>query len=378
MEPWLDTFLFEHDCKMLKLLGTALILCCSNLICVASSNDSILSKNSFYILPIASYQQETSFAAGMAGAHYFKSKDQSKISSIAGTAVYSLNNQFIFNLTPKIYIRKKKWYLYSNLSAKSYPDYYFGIGMKQNTKAVPFTARNISLSFQPQYIISKYFFLGTILSLEAEHLLSDINSPTIYKNKDFYYRPSDWKPYHQLNVGLIAAYDSRDNQFYPTKGNFAKTTLSLSKAGWGSSYSLQEINLDLRNYLPLMDQHIFATQIYFDGIYGSTNAPFGQLPSPGGSEILRGFRQGQYRDNMMITLQSEYRTPLYKRLKGAAFYAIGDVMNSSDYKIDKLKVAYGCGLRYQLNNARVHLRFDIAKNNYGDRLQFYLTATEAF
>jgi hypothetical protein len=54
------------------------------------------------------------------------------------------------------------------------------------------------------------------------------------------------------------------------------------------------------------------------------------------------------------------------------------VLNSSDFKIDKLKVAYGAGLRYQLNDARVHLRFDIAKNNYGEKLQFYITATEAF
>ena len=44
----------------------------------------------------------------------------------------------------------------------------------------------------------------------------------------------------------------------------------------------------------------------------------------------------------------------------------------------QLKVAYGAGLRYRLNDARVHLRFDVAKNNYGEKLQFYITATEAF
>jgi hypothetical protein len=53
-------------------------------------------------------------------------------------------------------------------------------------------------------------------------------------------------------------------------------------------------------------------------------------------------------------------------------------MNSSNYNIDKLKLSYGAGLRYRLNDARVHLRLDFAKNNYGDKLQFYITATEAF
>ena len=79
-----------------------------------------------------------------------------------------------------------------------------------------------------------------------------------------------------------------------------------------------------------------------------------------------------------MLLQTEYRVPYYKRLKAAVFCAAGDVMNSGNYQIDKLKVAYGAGLRYRLNDARVHLRFDVAKNNYGEKLQFYITATEAF
>ena len=362
---------------MLKLLGIAFLFCCSNIICAANEADTILSKNSYYVLPIASYQQETSLSAGLAGAYYFKSEDLSKISSIAGTAAYTLENQFIFNLTPKLYLGKNNYYLYSNFSARNYPDYYYGIGTKQNSKRIPFSARNCALLLQPQYIISKSFFIGTIISFEAEHLLSDLSSSSIGKDQNIFLRPEDWSPYHQFTLGLITAYDSRDNQFYPNHGNFAKTTLSLSKAGWGSTYSIQEITLDYRNYLPLKGQHLLATQLYFDGLSGII-IPYGQLPSPGGSDLLRGFRQGQYRDNMLITLQTEYRAPLYKRLKGAAFLAVGDVFNSADYKINKLKAAYGAGFRYQLNDARVHLRFDIAKNNYGDNLQFYLTASEAF
>ena len=94
--------------------------------------------------------------------------------------------------------------------------------------------------------------------------------------------------------------------------------------------------------------------------------------------MLRGFRQGMYRDNVLLLLQTEYRIPVYKRLKAAVFCSAGDVINSRKSQIDKLKVAYGAGLRYRLNDARVHLRFDVAKNNYGEKLQFYITATEAF
>ena len=174
------------------------------------------------------------------------------------------------------------------------------------------------------------------------------------------------------------AFDNRDNQFYPTKGIFVKSLFSTSKAGWGSTYSLQEISLDYRQYLPVFVSHTLAWQVYYDGIFGGSNIPFQLLPTVGGRDLMRGFRQGMYRENVMMMLQSEYRLPIYKRLKATVFCTMGDVMNSADYQIDKLKVAYGAGLRYRLNDARVHLRLDFAKNNYGDKMQFYITATEAF
>jgi hypothetical protein len=45
--------------------------------------------------------------------------------------------------------------------------------------------------------------------------------------------------------------------------------------------------------------------------------------------------------------------------------------------IHKIKVGYGAGLRFRLNDARVHLRLDVAGNNDGE-VKFYITATEAF
>ena len=357
-----------------KQLFFTVLFCCANVTGKAISTDSVVLKRSFYAFPFASYQQETHLASGVTAAYYFKSKDLSRISSIAGTTVYTLLNQFSVNLSPKIYLGNNKYFLYSNFTARNYPDRYYGIGNQQNASPTPFTARGFSMLLQPQYLLSKSFFVGTLLSFESEQLHSALES----RDPLLLYRATDWQAYHQLHVGVVAAFDSRDNQFYPKSGNFAKTTLSLSNVGWGSSYTLQEITLDLRNYLPLAPHQLLATQLYFDGIYGRVPPPFGQLPSVGGTDLLRGFRQGQYRENVMVVLQSEYRFQIYKKLKAAAFCATGDAMNSTDYKIDKLKVAYGAGLRYQLNDARVHLRFDVAKNYYGDKLKFYLTATEAF
>jgi outer membrane protein assembly factor BamA len=341
-------------------------------------SDSIVSRKSLFIIPHASYQQETSVAPGIAYGYYFKSKDISRISSISGSAVYTFLNQFTFNVTPKIFFNSNKWYLYSNLNFRNYPDYYFGISNKPTDVKQAFTLQNLSLQLQPQYIISNHFLVGVSVTSRFERILTDstfeMNKSKIFSN----FGNAGWEPYSVLSVGLVAAFDNRDNQFYPRKGVFAKTTMTASKAAWGSSYSLQEITIDYRQFLPLFGTHVLAWQIYCDGIFGSKGIPFEMLPTVGGRDMLRGFRQGMYRENVMMMAQTEYRLPVYKRLKAAVFCSVGDVMNSYDYKTDKLKIAYGAGLRYRLNDARVHLRLDFAQNNYGDKLQFYITATEAF
>ncbi len=342
------------------------------------TSDSIVSRRSMFIIPHASYQQETSVAPGIAYGYYFKSKDISRISSISGSAVYTFRNQFSFNITPKIFFNFSNWYLYSNLNIKNYPDYYFGIGNKPTQLTQTFTSQNISFLIQPQYVISNHFLLGATLSARIERILTDSTFETNKSGIFEQFGNPGWEPYSQLNVGLVAAFDSRDNQFYPQKGIFAKSFFTGSKAGLGSNYSLLELSFDFRHYIPLFETHVLAWQVYSNGIFGGKGIPFELLPTVGGRDILRGFRQGMYRDNVLVMAQTEYRLPIYKRLKAAFFCAAGDVMNSSDYRIDKLKVAYGAGLRYRLNDARVHLRLDFAKNNYGDKLQFYITATEAF
>lgn len=342
------------------------------------TTDSVVSKRSLFIIPHASYQQETSVAPGIAYGYYFKSKDISRISSVSGSAIYTFRNQFTFNITPKIFFHSTKWYLYSNLNFRNYPDYYFGIGNKPTDTKQAFTSQNVSLLLQPQYNITKHLLIGASLSARFERVLTD---STFESNRDAIFQhfgKYGWEPYSLLNAGIVAAFDSRDNQFYPQKGIFAKSFFTATKADWGSSYSLQEFSFDFRQFLPLFGSHVLAWQVYYNGIFGANGIPFELLPTVGGRDILRGFRQGMYRENVLALAQVEYRLPIYKRLKAAVFCSSGDVMSSTDYKIEKLKVAYGAGLRYRLNDARVHLRLDFAKNNYGDKLQFYITATEAF
>ena len=355
-----------------------LLLFLSASVFAAVEDSAIVSRKSLFVIPHASYQQETSWSGGVAFGYYFKSKDISRISSVSGSAVYTLLNQFVLNISPKLYFFDKKGFLYANLNLRNYPDYYYGTGNIPSNLKTGYVSRNFNLTLQPQYQVGKRLYAGLLLAVKTENVR--IDSSQLYMNQYVYSRYGDagWLPFGQFTVGALLTYDNRNNQFYPTKGMFFKLTSGISPAIFKNSFGLIDFSVDFRNYQTVFSKHTLAFQAVMSGVFGQNGVPFQLLPTLGGRDLMRGFRQGMYRDNVLFSLQGEYRLPVYKRLKAALFCSAGDVLSSDNYRIDKLKIAYGGGLRYQLNDARVHLRFDIAKNNYGEKLQFYITATEAF
>ncbi|MDR0371686.1 MAG: BamA/TamA family outer membrane protein [Prevotellaceae bacterium] len=343
-----------------------------------AENDSNIIKGSLLIVPFATYQEETSFAPGVSFACHFKSNDYGRISSLNGFATYTFRHQFVFQASPKIYFRDTKWFLYGHLSLRNYTDRFYGIGNQPTDLKQPYVAQTFGIDLQPQYETGKDLFVGPNICYEYEKIepgesFSE-NRDVIFDN----YGKTGWeKPYGRLALGLAGMYNKRDNTFYTRKGYFAKLVYNVAVAGIGSTYTTHRLTADYRHFLPVFNSHTLAWQACINVVWGK-EIPFSSLPTVGGSDFLRGFRQGVYRDNCMFVLQAEYRMPVYKRFKSVIFLSAGDVLNSGNAHIEKLKVSYGVGLRFRYNDAGAHLRFDVAKNNYGDDFQFYLTASEAF
>lgn len=338
----------------------------------AADTTKVVSRQSLFVIPHVVFQQETSFAGGLAAGYYFKSNNLKKISSVAGSAYYTLLKQFTMSASPKIFFgQDKRWYLFGNLNLRKYPDYFYGIGNKKSATKQAYVSNNFMLLLQPQYSITKQLLIGVSAGLRSENTKVQNLPPDNYNTLG-------WQPYRQVDVGALATFDTRNNQFYSESGMMAKLQLSTSTLFALSTFATTDVSVDFRHFIPIFDGHTFAYQSVLQGVFSGSDVPFQLLPTLGGRDVMRGYRQGMYRDNLLFVAQAEYRLPLYKRLKMAAFCSAGDVMHANNIHIDKLKVAYGVGLRYRINDARVHLRVDIAKNNYGEKLQFYITATEAF
>lgn len=337
----------------------------------------VVARRSILVVPSLAHQPETSWAGGVAYGLYFKSNDLSRISSVTGGMNYTLLHQFALSITPRLFFRQSRWYLYSNLSLKNYPDYYYGITNQSTSLRQAFRSQNLSVLLQPQIQLSGHLLLGVSLAARTEKIHQLGGTEEQLDDIKGKYGAEGWNPYTQISAGLLVAYDSRDNQFYPQRGFFLKAVAAVAAKGGGSSYSLTDISVDSRKFIPVFSGHIIALQSWINAVWGPRGVPFQLLPTLGGLDLMRGVQRGMYRGNMAAALQSEYRIPLYGRWKAAAFASMGDVM-SSVHQDMQLKIAWGAGLRYQLNDARVHLRFDLARNNYDRRWQYYLTASEAF
>lgn len=344
-----------------------------------AKNDSIAwlksewwAKHSFYILPTIDYTPETDWTFGISGANYFKMSQANKTSSVTYYAKYALNRQYSVNANTKLYFQNN--YLYASCAVGRFPDYFFGMGNDINAlllKPELYDPIRVQVKLQPQWSVGKNWMIGPAFFLHYEH---------INKNSSTHLYPT----FCQWGLGFVTTYDTRDNTFYPHKGTFFKALLLATEPTFGSTARSVQLQTDLRQFIPL-HKCTLALQLYADMLYQSEKIPQ-MLPTIGGGDIARGVRRGMWRDDMAIALQAELRLPIWRFIKGAVFGSVADVYNWEQWQWGTPKIGYGAGLRVSFNQAKVNIRFDVARNNYGewknlgkpDTWSFYVTATEAF
>jgi hypothetical protein len=336
----------------------------------------------FVITPLVSYQPETLWGFGVAGAYYIKTKKKEGRTGIIGfNSAYTLKKQFNFNINSTVYFGKnQKWFLYANVGYRHFPDNFYGIGNKygnllltSNNKLapIPHNSNNFYLTLQPQRYVFGNWILGSNVTLRWENI-NGLN-----KNIEQRYAIKGLDNYLMVGVGEVLSYDSRNNFFYPSKGMFFKYVVSHYEPFIGSSYRMTKVQVDYRQYLKIYREFIFAYQFISECVIGH-DKPFQMLPTLGGSDILRGVREKVWRDDMMAALQAELRIPIWKIFRASVFCSMGDVYNFKKWEFTMPKIGYGVGLRVQFNKSKANLRFDVAKQNYSKDFAYYITVNEAF
>jgi outer membrane protein assembly factor BamA len=176
-------------------------------------------------------------------------------------------------------------------------------------------------------------------------------------------------------LGIRATWDTRDNIYYTKHGAFFDVGAVYHGGILGSDYDYSLFIFDFRYFLPLFGANSLGLRARLRASAGDT--PFQAMPRIGGSNLLRGYPEGRYRDMTSSSLQAEFRSGYLWRLGFAVFGSLGNVAGRlGDLPDAPIRYTLGCGMRVRLNNENFNLRIDVG---FGENTSgFYLVAGEAF
>lgn len=331
--------------------------------------------NGVLVSPILFYLPETRMAFGVAGNYVFRPGDangDSKPSTISPVLIYTQNRQFKALLCGDIYLKKENYHLAVDLVFQKYPDKFFGIGGYSTDELEEnFTPHIFGLSVSLLRKLKEHVDVGLLYDFSKFEMIETEDGKNLSLGDIPGSRGSSLS-----GVSLLMDVDSRDNIFFPVRGEYCRFTAQFYNKIIGSEYTFQSYRCDLRKYFPILPGHVLALQSIVQTQTGTV--PFHRLSRMGGQYVMRGYYDGRYRDRNVVILQAEYRMPLFWRLGAVGFVGAADVAHRfRDFKFNNIKHSYGFGLRYLFNkHEKMYVRFDVG---FGGGVHgFYFSVFEAF
>lgn len=360
-----------------------IISCCHYLKLNAQLKQDTSKKNQYLIIPVLFKTPETGFAYGLSGSVSFKTSHKNdsltRTSVIQTIGFFTTRQQNLQAIDGTIYFPNEKYILATQLSHSYYPDRFWGIGPNTKEDIDPNKKHGEHYVYEQVYInphlkkkFKKHIFIGLLYEFQTLFNIK-YNPDGRFDTAAFYGKQN----YKVSGLGPSVAYDTRNNTFWPKKGVFFQVLITGFRKELLSDFNVLKWITDLRWYKTIYKNQIFAIQVYNYTTKGNT--PLRELAAFGGSNNMRGFYQGRYRDNNMFSVISEYRTHIKGRFSACVFAGIGNVYNKvTDLTQSDLKYSYGAGIRFALlQKEKLNIRVDYgysSKYNKG----LYVTVAECF
>ena len=162
-----------------------------------------------------------------------------------------------------------------------------------------------------------------------------------------------------VGVGVDASYDTRQAVDYVMRGLYIAGSYTLRPQALAANIStLHSLTLTLDYYQPLWRGATVALDIY--GEYHSKATPWLLRAQMGGDCRMRGYYEGRYTGNRLLSAQLELRQHIWQGL-GVAAWGGGGVALASEENFAWRKVlpTYGVGIRWSLGGLSA-IRVDVA------------------
>lgn len=338
--------------------------------------DSAQRRRSILFFPVLARSIETGWAGGVASTATFRFNRQDTVtrtSNVQALAIYTARRQFVTALNSTIFFPGERYILNTQMSYSHFPDKFWGLGnVAPDSNEEPYTFRQYYIYMHLQRLLGRRLFAGLVYEFQRLMDVTFVPGGLIDQKQV----PGRF-PYHISGAGLSLTYDSRNNAFTPSAGTLAQVYFEHCAPYVGSQFTYTNYVVDLRTFRRITGRHILAMQAF--GFFGAGEVPLRSFATFGGSNNMRGYYDGRYRDKTQVVLQAEYRLPLFWRIGAVGFGSIGNVAGQPGTSlVEHVKWAYGAGLRFALKPSEgLNLRIDYGIGQ-GTSRGLYFQIGEAF
>ena len=177
-------------------------------------------------------------------------------------------------------------------------------------------------------------------------------------------------------IGLNLSLDKRSNPYYPRGGYFTSVEYKTNPEFLGNESYTRKIQIEHNHYFSTRQQKDVVAARFHAGL-GLGDLSFNQQFIVKNKDI-RGYTQGAFRGNYLLTLQGEYRWNFHQRWGAVGFAGVATIFESiNESDNGKLLPGLGTGIRFRVfpeTNFSVGLDAAVGLEDWG----IYFQIGEAF
>lgn len=326
-------------------------------------NGRIEGKTKFMPIPYLSYDRSMGFTVGAVPMLMFNPSEKDTISPsslIGGVGTYSTSKTWFLMGFGMFYLKEDRWRL---TTAAGTGTVFFQFYL--DNPAIGWIPYQSDATFAMVKVERKIYdkLYGGLTYMYADVVTSTETFPI-----------ADTMTLH--GIGLNLSMDKRSNPYFPRSGYYTTMKFNGFPEWFGNEVASQKIEFDYNHYFSVRTKKDVVAARLYTGV-GLGDVSFNQqfiVKSPD----LRGYTQGAYRGNQMLSLQGEYRWNFHKRWGAVGFAGVASVFNSiNDSDNGKPLPAIGTGIRFrafQETNMSVGLDVAAGIDDWG----IYFQIGEAF
>ncbi len=309
------------------------------------------------------YSSDTEFGIGIVAAGFYRRNLKDTITRPSNVSLYGDISTVGFYLIgikgTQIFPGEKNRIGY-NLYFYHFPREFWGIGYHQGidmSNRSKFDETHVRAKVNYLHSLIPGLFLGPQLTYSFSHA-AKMQKPELWEGQ----------PLHTstYSVGVVFQFDTRDNLTATEKGLLATVEQNFAPRFLFNKQPFSSTELSFSIYNKVWKGGILAAQYHTKYCYG--DVPWASMATFGGSNTMRGYYDGRFRDNGEMDLTLELRQHVWRRNGIVVWGGVGTVYPKlSELKMKHMLPNFGFGYRWEFKkqtNIRLDYGFGRGENSF--------------